>query len=130
MAFSALAKSGTRYYRHPLVMQQAFTEFIGSHTGRLDGWEHVKRPFRLKTFQSHLPESIHNETAAHIIFIRHTGNGVVTAAGCLDGSVLAGGRGAHNGILMDFEHLFHDRSRSYRISQPPAGHGVGLWRSR
>ena len=44
----------------------------------------------------------------------------------LNGSRLTGGRGGHNGKLVQLGHLLNNRCRPQCITQAPAGHGIGL----
>ena len=43
--------------------------------------------------------------------------------------ILACGRCAHNGKLVDFQHLFHNYFRATCIPQPPSGHSVSFGKS-
>ncbi len=66
------------------------------------------------------------KAAALIIGLAHHTDIVIAVSESFDCRILAGRRRAHDGILMDLDHLRDDLLRTAGISQSPSGHGISL----
>ena len=69
---------------------------------------------------------MYKETTALIVGFTHHGHIIITVAQSLHSRILAGCRCAHNGELMDLQHLMQNHIRCAGITETPSCHGIGL----
>ena len=92
---------------------------------RMQG-EHVEGSLGLKALQADGPEAVQQEAAAAVILLPHGGNVVVAILHGLDGGILAHGGRGHDAVLVQLHNLGHQLPGRAEVTQPPAGHGIGL----
>ena len=118
--------SGDPVNRHLLFLQKPCGKLLAGHAKFLNGREYIECAERFKALQSHLPESMYQIAAALIVCLPHLLHVLIAVLQRLHRRVLTGGRRAHDGILVHFQHLLDDGSRSAGITETPSCHGVGL----
>src|SRR5574344_1224543 len=118
---SALSKSRSWNGDDPCSCQLAGHQVAVSHPR-----EEIESAIRLCQVHSHLPEACYQKVSAAHKLIPHLTNAILGSTDRLQGCGLGDGAGAGLDILMNLEMLLYSLVPGGEITQPPAGHGIGL----
>ena len=126
MSFAAFAEGGAGNDGDALGHQEAFAELFAGKPRFLDGREGVKGTVRLAAGKTEIAKAFNDQLAADIVFLFHMLDVGVGGAKSFHGGRLRGGRGTHNGVLVD---LGDDRDQGRGgagVAKPPARHSERL----
>ena len=77
-SLATLAKGGTGNDSDLFGVQKLFAKLLRGHSRGADAGEGVKRALGLTAGEAEFVESVYDQTAAHVVFLAHGGNGFVT----------------------------------------------------
>ena len=124
--FAAVAERGAGDDGDLFLLQKAGREVVAGHAELADVREDVEGALRLKARQSHRAQRVEHEAASLVVGVAHHRDVVVAVLQCLDGRILAGGRSAHDRVLVNLCHLLHEPVGAAGVAEAPAGHRICL----
>src|SRR5438552_5125113 len=109
-----------------LFEKKALRELLVVHSRGRDVREAVERTARLEAVQTEIVEALQHHLPPPVVLADHPANLVLSVLERLERRILTRGRHAHHRVLMNFHHLLDHLCGCARVSDTPAGHGIGL----